>query len=256
MSQAHEYVVIETSPALREQQHALGLRSVASASLLTPEPTFLFGNEVLDALPVHRVLGTGHNTIQEQYVDLDERGDFLEVYQEASNPLLHERLDREGITVGGGQVAEICLELDPFLAEISAVVSNGYVIFIDYGDEAKNLYHYSRPNGSLRCFKQQAQAYDLFDCIGEQDMTANVDFTAVQSAAEKAGLQVVGQQSQGEWLRSLGIPDGLPEDLSPLTRQGELDSEQLVSPARLGSAFEVLAFMTSGLPPPPGFDFQ
>ena len=99
LSQAHEYVVIETSPALREQQHALGLRSVASASLLTPEPTFLFGNEVLDALPVHRVLGTGHNTIQEQYVDLDERGDFLEVYQEASNPLLHERLDREGITV-------------------------------------------------------------------------------------------------------------------------------------------------------------
>ncbi len=256
LSDTHDYVVIESSPSLREQQHALGLRSVASASLLTPEPTFLFGNEVLDALPVHRVIGTGYQTIQEQYVDLDEKGEFLELYKEPSSPLLSERMDKEGLTIGRGHLAEICLELDSFLAEMAAVVSRGYVIFIDYGDMAKNLYHYSRPNGSLRCFYQQAQVYDPFNGIGEQDMTADVDFTAVQSAAKEAGLQWVGQKSQGEWLQSLRMEDILPADSSPSTPQSHTDIEQLISPSRLGSAFDVLAFKTAGLPDPPGFDIQ
>ncbi len=255
LSEPHDFVVIETSPSLREQQQKLGLRSVASASVLSPEPTFLFANEVLDALPVHRVLGTGHHTIQEQYVDLDARGTFWEVYKDSSNPLLRERLDREEVTVGRGQIAEICLEHGRFLAEIAAVVSDGYVIFIDYGDEAEKLYHYSRPNGSLRCYYQQAQVYDPFDRIGEQDLTADVDFTAVRYSAEEAGLQVVGRQSQGEWLQSLGIECVGPGSLSPSTQSCETGTEQLISPARLGSAFDVLAFQTAGLPPPAGFDF-
>ena len=256
LSGAHDYVVIEPSPSLRFQQQTLGLRSVASASVLSAEPTFLFGNEVLDALPVHRVMGTGHHAIQEQYVDLDDRGDFGEVFKDLSNPLLQERLDKERVTVGRGHLAEICLELGSFLGEIASVVSRGYVIFIDYGGEAESLYHYSRPNGSLRCYYQQTQVYDPFNRIGEQDMTADVDFTAVQYSAEDAGLQMVGHQSQGDWLQSLGIKHVWPGSLSPLTLQGELGTEQLISPAKLGSAFEVLAFKTAGLPPPPGFDSQ
>ena len=200
-------------------------------------------------------MGTGLHTIQEQYIDLDERGEFLEIYQNLSNPLLGERIDRGGLTIGRGHVAEICLELGSFFAEMAGVVSTGYVIFIDYGDAAKNLYHYSRPNGSLRCFYQQAQVYDPFNCIGEQDMTADVDFTAVQSAAEGAGLQWVGQQSQGEWLQSLRGDDDLAAVSSPSNSWSHLDTEQLISPSRLGSAFDVVAFKTSGIPHPPGFDF-
>lgn len=256
LSQPHDYVVIETSSSLRDQQQARGVKSVASASFLPREPTFLFGNEVLDALPVHRVMGTGQEAILEQYVDLDENGDFFEVYQELSRPLLQERIDREGISVGRGHLAEICLELSPFLSEMASIVSMGYVIFIDYGDEAEKLYHYSRSNGSLRCFHQQARVYDPFNRVGEQDMTSDVDFTAVRLAAEDVGLQFVGRQSQGEWLHSLGIGGLLRAGLSQLPQGEECNLEQLMSPARLGSAFDVLSFKTAGVPHPPGFDSQ
>jgi len=253
LSTPHDYVVIESSPSLRKRQQALGLRSIAAPSLLAPGPSFLFGNEVLDALPVHRVMGTGDQSIQEQYVGLDENGDFCQVYQEPSSPLLQARLDQTCVTLGRGHLAEICLELDPFLAQLSAVVATGFVIFIDYGDEAMNLYHYSRPNGSLRCFYRQSEVFDPFTRVGEQDITADVDFTTVRTAAEGAGLVGAGHRPQGEWLKALGLDAMLPQHPPPKGGVDVSGLEQIMGPASLGSAFDVLGFHTVGLPPPPGF---
>ena len=252
LREPHEYVVIETSPALRTQQQSVGLHSVPSPSSLSPEPTFLFGNEVLDALPIHRILGDGNRAIQEQYVDLDKDGDFLEVFREPSSPLLQERLNQEGVFLGRGHLAEICLDLPNFLSQVSTVVSKGYLLFIDYGDEALNLYHFSRPNGSLRCFYRQSQVYDPFDRVGEQDLTADVDFTAVYSAAQEAGLEVVGHQSQGQWLRTLELAETWPASLPPMNSQA-FGIDEILSPTRLGTAFDVLGFTTGGIPSPPGF---
>ena len=247
----HEYVVVEPSPGLRNKQRALRLQTVAHPSELRTCPSFLLANEVLDAFPVHRVMGDGCDGIQELYVDVDDHGEFVERFDAPSTSGLRARLESEGIVLGRGQIGDIHLGLDAFTADARSVFSAGYFLVIDYGMTASDLYHYSRRNGSLRCYYRQQQVYDPFDFVGEQDLTADLDFTAVERAATQAGFELAGRQWQGSWLRAVGIDHyrerGVDSDNS------EHDTEALISPSQLGSIFEVLALQTPGLPPVPGF---
>ena len=176
-----DYIIIEVSPFLRKQQKRRGLTTLETTKTLDPAATFVFGNEVIDALPVHRVMNDGSGQLLEVYVGLDESGGFIEIPGAPSTPLLTKRLQDEGVKLGRGQVAEICLDLHDFLQNIKKVVSEGYVVFIDYGNEAANLYSYTQRNGSLRSFRSQSQTFDHLDYIGEQDLTADVDFSALRS---------------------------------------------------------------------------
>ena len=246
----HEYHVLETSPGLRANQEQRGLQAIQSLKTLPPGPTFVFGNEVLDALPVHRVMGMGNGEVVELYVDLDEAGEFSEQPGRLSTLELAERFRGENVQLGRGQVAEICLELKPFIKNIRQVVERGYVFFIDYGDRAVNLYSYRNRNGTLRSYYRQQQIHDLFFAVGQQDLTADVDFTAVISIAEEIGFEVDGPIPQGVWVQNIGMQDykGFADD-------GESDLEEidmLTRPSGLGSAFDVLIFKTSGMPEGPG----
>ncbi len=247
----HEYVVVETSPGLRKKQQALGLHAVPHPSELNPRPSFLLANEVLDAFPVHRVMGDGRGGIQEMYVGLDGNGELVECFDAPSTPLLAARLDAEGIRLGRGQIGDINLELDSFMRDARSVLSVGYFVVIDYGMMASELYHYSRRNGSLRCYYQQQQVYNAFDWVGEQDLTTDLDFTAVERAATHAGFALAGRRWQGVWLQALGIDQYQEHGVSPY--DSARDIEKLTSPAQLGSTFEVLALQTPGLPLLPGF---
>jgi len=251
LTEPHEYVIVEKSPGLRAKQESLGLRPVSHPSDLQPAPSFVFGNEVLDALPVNRVMCEETGELLEIYVALDQEGKFVQHLAEPSTPLLAKRLAEEGISLGRGQIAEINLGLEEFVAEVASLISKGYLIFIDYGDEATALYHYTHRNGSLRCFYKQKPAYDPFDRVGEQDITADVDFTALEGSVLKEGLMKAGKVSQGLWLENVGVHRYKEQ----ATNAGQAQDEifQLVSPARLGSAFDVLAFKTRGLPDAPGF---
>lgn len=203
----HEYVILETSQGLRAQQGEKGLKAIATLDGLDAAPTIVFGNEVLDALPVHRVMGMGNEEVCEFFVDLDENGDFFEQTGALSTPQLQQRLQEEHIHLGRGQIAELCLELTPFLQALERVVKPGYLIFVDYGDNASTLYSYRNRNGTLRFYYQQQQIYDPFFAVGQQDMTADVDFTAVITEAAALGLEFAGWTSQGAWLTNLGIQE-------------------------------------------------
>ena len=251
LSSPREYVVIETSRGLRQKQEAAGLKVEERIEDLSPSPSFVFGNEVLDALPVHRVMGEGQGKLLEMYVGVDQTGCLVEEFGEVSTPKVFSRLHSEGISLGRGQVAEVCLAIDPFLEAAASIISKGYLFIIDYGDIASILYHHSRRNGGLRCYYQQTQVHDPFDRIGDQDITTDVDFTAVETAARSGGLLSAGKAWQGTWLRDLGIHEFHPPGLT--TQDVRRQIEQLISPARLGSAFDVLAWKTTGLPDAPGF---
>ena len=246
-----EPVVVDASAGLRARQGALGVRAVASARELDPAPTFAFGNEVLDALPVHRVVGDGAGGVLEVWVDLNRRGELVDRVREASTPALAARLAREGVSLARGQVAEVCLALDAFVADAARLVSKGYLVSVDYGDDAKALYADTRLNGTLACYRGQRPAYDVFDHVGEQDVTAHVDFTAVDAAARAAGLEDAGRARQGPWLASLGLARYVEEAEDPRAAAAEV--ARLTDAAALGSAFDVLAFKTRGLPDAPGF---
>ncbi|GJL63497.1 MAG: SAM methyltransferase [Nitrospirales bacterium] len=245
-SSVNNYIIIETSPSLREQQKQRGITTFSSLENLSPAPTFVFGNEVLDALPVHRVMRDGTGELLELYVGLDEDRELMEFPRQPSTPLLAKRLQDEQINLGRGQVAEICLDLDDFLCAIQHVVSKGYVVFIDYGDEAADLYSYKKLNGTLRSFRSQKPTFDPFDAVGEQDLTADVDFTALKLAAVKAGFSYLGSSRQGTWLKSIGIDQYVSQ--TQKKHHAQMEIEQLTSMAYLGSCFDVYIFKTVGVP--------
>jgi SAM-dependent MidA family methyltransferase len=246
----HEYIVLETSPGLRASQEQKALQTIQNLNNLPPSPTFVFGNEVLDALPVHRVMGMGNEKIEEFYVDLDEDGEFSEQPGPLSTTELAERFKCEGVQLGRGQVAEICLELKPFFQNVRQVLERGYVFFVDYGDRASNLYSHRHRNGTLRSFYQQQQIHDPFFAVGQQDLTADVDYTAARSVAEEAGFEVDGPIPQGAWLRNLGIQAYKGSSSDRESYQKEINV--LTRPTGLGSAFDVLILKTRGLPDGPG----
>ena len=221
----------------------------------------VFANELLDALPVHRLIGR-KDGLRELMVTID-RDRFVEVEAELSTPALAARLDGEGVKLEDGQVAEVCLELDRWIDTAAAGLERGVLLLIDYGYPASELYSTARKAGTLMAYVQHRAHSDPFVNVGRQDITAHVDITAVESAAHAAGLAPVGVTTQAEFLAGLGIGNLLSAaQTAPHASLGsylELRASvvRLLDP-RLTGAFRVMAF-GRGLPEDArlrGFEFR
>ncbi len=166
----------------------------------------IVANEFVDALPVHRVrLSDGE--LQEAFVAWDEeRAAFAETWSAPSSARLAETLDAERIALEADQTVEICLAASAWIANIAARLNKGYVLILDYGDVASALYRPGRfPEGSLMCYYRHTANRMPFAHVGEQDMTSHVDFTALERAADAAGLTTIGLTTQASLLASLGL---------------------------------------------------
>jgi SAM-dependent MidA family methyltransferase len=196
---------------LRERLERAGLDDRLIAP---PEPPFdgiVFANEVLDALPVHRVRWRGDG-LRELAVDVDPDGTLVEVEIEPVTPSIAARLDTEGIPLVDGQTAEVCLAYDDWIAEATAPLRGGLLVLIDYGAPAAELYDpVRRRDGTLRAYVRHQVSADPYRFVGRQDLTAHVDVTAIESAAHAAGLATVGITTQAEALIGLGIEARLRE---------------------------------------------
>ena len=165
----------------------------------------VLANELLDAMPVHRVTLVG-GRLRELFVDAAPEGGFIEAAGEPSIPALGERLDRLGVTLSEGHRTEICLGAESWLREAFAAVERGYLLLIDYGHEAEAYYDESRRAGTLRCYAGHTLGMNPYVNVGKQDIGAHVEFTSVRSAATGGGVRGSGRDAAGgEWLRSLGI---------------------------------------------------
>ena len=207
----------------------------------------VLGNEVLDALPVHRVRGRGDRLV-ELAVDLDTDDGFVEVETDPATPALVERLTAEGVGLVDGQTAEICLALDDWIGDAAAPLRHGVLLLIDYGAPAAELYDpVRRRDGTLRAYVRHQVHADPYRHVGRQDLTAHVDMTAVERAAAAAGLVTIGITTQAEALMGLGIEARLQaiqadpattfEDYT-LVRSALM---RLLDPAAMGR-FQVMAF--------------
>jgi SAM-dependent MidA family methyltransferase len=218
---AVEYQATDLAPArldaLATRLAALGLDRHLRPADDEPAPGAVLANELLDALPVHRVEGAADGEILERFVISGEApGSFTEVAGPPSTPLLAARLAAEGVTLEPGQVAEISLALDGWLARAAAPLERGAMLLIDYGYPAAELYRPSR-GSTLRAYQRHRVHDDPFVAIGRQDLTAHVDLTAVERAAGAAGLEPLGRTTQGRFLADLGIGEllvGLQADPS------------------------------------------
>ena len=164
----------------------------------------ILSNELLDAFPVHQVkLRRGR--LQEVCIALRDR-QLVETLGEPSCPELQRRLGSEGVELAEGQVAEINLGIDRWAGEIAAALESGFVLTVDYGKTATQLYSAEeRPDGTLTTYYRHTQTDDPFRHVGSQDITAQVDFTAVVQAGRAHGLGLVGYTRQSDFLRSLGL---------------------------------------------------
>jgi SAM-dependent MidA family methyltransferase len=243
--QALEYVCLDRRAA-RGAEAAVGASRITAAGVpLRGIRGCFLSNELLDAFPVHQVR-MHQGRLQEIYVTLQD--DVLaETLGEPSTPALAARLDRLGVTLAEGQTAEINLGLEGWAEEVGAALDAGFVLTIDYGRPAAELYSASsRFRGTLTTYYRHVQTDSPLRRVGRQDMSAQVDFTSVMEAGSRTGLDTLGFASQREFLHNLGLDRhfrgrledlGLPARERQANRTGLLD---LVRPQGLGD-FKVLA---------------
>jgi len=205
--EAVRYQPVDASPArldaLRERVAALALADRLETFDPRPSPGAVLANELLDALPVHRVEGAEAGGIRERFVVLAPDGTLATALGEPSSPALAARLEAEGVRLQPGQPAEICLAVDPWIAEAAATLEGGELLLIDYGADAADLYRPER-GSTLRAYHRHRVHADPLVAIGRQDLTAHVDLTAVERAAGAAGLGWIGRTTQARFLAALG----------------------------------------------------
>ena len=172
-----------------EQQSVVGgLRVVASLDEVPDELSGLvYSNELVDAFPVHRVM-LRDDLLLEGHVDVVD-GHLIERFLAPSTPGLAEHLASNGVRLREGQIGEICLEVEPWGAQVSARLARGGWLTIDYGHETATLYNESRPTGTLVCQRRFELHDDPLLCPGADDITAHVDFGNLRRVGRAGGFE-------------------------------------------------------------------
>ncbi|HTI99752.1 MAG TPA: SAM-dependent methyltransferase [Dongiaceae bacterium] len=252
-----EYVIIEPSPNRRAwQQETLGeLGTQVRWRENLPEPGgadggfsgIIFSNELLDAFPVHRL---GWDARAQHWFEWGVTA--------AADGFVWARLP------GAFPVADLAPGLMELPAELQAVLPDGYVVEVapaavqwwrqaalalragkllalDYGLAASELFIPERTTGTLRAYHQHQVSADLLAQPGEQDLTAHVNFTALEIAGRNAGLAPDGLQTQAQFLTRIAAEVWRqPEQFGGWGPRETRQFQTLTHPEHLGRAFRVL----------------
>jgi len=204
-----------------------------------------FSNELLDAFPVHRVV-MDDGGLSEVYVDVDADGRFVWTTGPLSTSRLEEFIRAYAIELTNLQTIEINLGIDDWFTAVAATLKRGFVVTVDYGAEAEDLYDVAlRPDGTLRGFSRHGFVEDLLAEPGEYDLTSSVNWTQVRSAGEKLGLKVIDFASQDKFLLNAGLLDQLQYRLERAESEAEKVSlttgaREMILPGGMASSFQVL----------------
>jgi SAM-dependent MidA family methyltransferase len=248
--QAVQYVAVERSPA-RSDQLATHLANFlregkCAASIEIPAHITagcVFSNELVDALAVHRVVQK-NGQLQELFVTHDG-ADFGEIAQPLSTCAISEYFAAQEITLQEGQQAEVGLEASDWITEIARRLDRGFVLTIDYGHEAADLYDAHHMSGTMLAYAAHQAKEDYYAAPGRQDLTAHVNFTALKKWGERAGLETLGLTSQTAFLLALGkgnkFADLYDEGMDETDRvRARLQLKTLIFPEGMGERFQVL----------------
>ncbi|MDJ1182810.1 class I SAM-dependent methyltransferase [Roseofilum casamattae] len=208
----------------------------------------LFSNELVDAFPVHQVVRSSEE-LQEVYVGLDNRDNFIEILAELSTQKLQEYFENLEINLLApvyteGYRTEVNLAALDWIKEVAFKLKRGYLVTIDYGYSARRYYQPTRYTGTLQCYIRHHRHDNPYVNIGYQDITARVDFTTLENEGKRWGLGLLGLTQQALFLMSLGLGDRLAQlshSSLPITQllQRRDALHQLIDPLGLGG-FQVL----------------
>ena len=244
-----EYLIIEVAPAMKiaQQQRLKDLPVSWCDWMEIPDRSIVgcfLSNELIDAFPVHQVV-VKENELQEVYVTLDKDNNLTEKIDKLSTDRLHEYWQLNNVNLLNGKYpdgyrTEVNLSALAWQEQVFKKLQRGYIISIDYGYTADRYYNPMRSQGTLQCYYRHAYHHDPYINIGNQDLTAHVDFTALQNQGKLLGLQTVGFIQQGLFLMALGLGDRIAAisnndsiDVRSLLHRRQ-NLHQLIEPMGLG----------------------
>lgn len=246
------YSIVELSPNLREEGKTIlkeqihKVRWVNSLSDLESESIcgVFISNELIDSFPFHRARFK-NGELLEIFVALRD-GEFVEILDKPSSSALKEYFEGYDLDFENEQEVEINLHARKWLSDISRVLAKGLVLTIDYGYLAPELFNPSRMRGTFLCFYKHTTNENPYTNIGEQDITAHVDFSNLIRVGESVGLNTIKYTTQGQFLVDWGILDiaerySVKEESPDLLSQKDIIAiKGLFLPELMGNRFKVL----------------
>lgn len=249
------YVMLETSAELRERQQQLAREKIPHLAETmqwwdslpdVPLEGIVLANEVLDAMPVHRVRYNNGCFTELGVTEKDGKLDWMP-FPLADQGLLNEIERRMGELVAvlpENYETEFNLYSDAWLRSMAGVINRGAMLLIDYGYTRSEYYHPQRLIGTLLCHYRHRVHADPFYYPGLQDITASVDFTTIAETAVDAGLKVAGFTTQAHFLMACGLLEMIRSD-DPLSETEQAKRSQqvkiLTMPAEMGERCKVMA---------------
>jgi SAM-dependent MidA family methyltransferase len=216
----------------------------ADLAELESDADIVFSNEVLDAFPVHRVTLV-NGKLCEYYVRCAVDEQFEWMIDQPSTPRLADYLQKHEISLREGQVAEINLEVELWLTRVAARLGRGYLITVDYGAEADELYSSEeRGQGTLRGFHRHGFVDNLLTAPGDHDLTSTVNWTVVKATGEQLGLKTVEFARQDKFLLAAGLLEQLAAQSENVSEAEKLRlntaAREMILPNGMAVSFQVL----------------
>ncbi len=247
---ALHYTAVEISAAQRQRaaqqlgRHLAAGRAALAATLPEQIPVgCIVANELFDAMPVHRLV-VERGALREIYVGWDGQR-FVELIGPLSTPALREYFAIQDIVLREGQQAEANLAACRWIEDVGHRIGGGFLLTVDYGHPAAELYDERHLRGTLLAYRQHRATEDFYAAPGEQDLTAHVNFTALEQFGRRAGLETTGSVSQARFLLALGRASAFADLYEPGQTETDrlrarLQLKTLLFPEGMGETFRVL----------------
>lgn len=245
-------VLVEASPYHRELQaeaiadfegSKVWYSSIEEAASVEEVEGVIVSNEYFDAFPVHIVEYEKGEWVE---IGVSVEGDhFVEQRLQALSPEVEAYLREADVQVRGKMRIEVNLGMKQAIQSMAKLLKKGHILTIDYGDVQKELYHPNRNRGTLMCYYKHQAHENPFIHVGEQDITAHVNFSSLMTWGEQVGVETISFQRQDEFLIQHGILHKAQShnDRDPFTSQAMKRNraiQQLIMPSGMGGVFRIL----------------
>jgi SAM-dependent MidA family methyltransferase len=249
------YVIVEPNELKQEQQRQRlhdksdeqelvptgSVRWVRTMDELDSITGIILGNELLDAIPA-RVVELSGDRWREVRVTLEDDS-FKFSLEPIKDPRLAARVDKIPLPLPQPYRTEVNLAATDWIGDAAKTLRRGFILMIDYGYSRSDYYSPLRTEGTLALYRSQQRQGNMFEAIGETDITAHVDFTAIAEEGLAAGCQLIGFTDQHHFM--VGAGEGRMRSLES-SEEGQ-DREQflrayktLMHPEMMGLAFKYL----------------
>jgi SAM-dependent MidA family methyltransferase len=200
------YVIAEPNEGKGEQQRqkltGSSVRWVRRLAELDPIIGIILGNELLDAIPA-RIVELSEDQWREVCVAL-EGSTFKFSSEPIKDPRLTARIAKIPLVLPQPYRTEVNVAAKDWISDAAKTLQRGFILMIDYGYSRSDYYSPLRTQGTLALYRNQQRQENIFEEIGQTDITTHVEFTAIAEAGLEAGCQLTGFTDQHHFMVGAG----------------------------------------------------